>query len=130
MKKDLFFLVFLPEASSSDPREAVSDWDSSSTVGGLKEAWETLEVRLASPAAPMEDTLELALLGRGGFVVTTVDDDEAVVGGSGAVATLLLMTISDTDEVMDGCISETLVLEAALAAAEAAAMAAMLEAAS
>ena len=124
-------MVFLPEASSSDPKDAVSDWDSSSTVGGLKEAWETLEVRLASPAAPMEDTLELALLGRGGFVVTTVDDDdEAVVGGSGAVATLLLMTISDTDEVMDGCISETLVLEAALAAAEAAAMAAMLEAAS
>jgi len=123
-------LLFLPEASNSDPNDPVSDWDSSSTVGGRRECWETLEVKLASTGAPIEDTLELALLGKGGLAVSTeVEAVEAVVVGTCD----LLMTISDTDDVMDGCISDMLVLEEVLgpAVVEAeAATAAMLEAAS
>ena len=107
LKNDRFFLVFL---SNSDPRELVSDWDSSSTVGGRSDCKEGLEGMVVSAEEANEDTLALALFGRGGLAERT--DPAAPVTVSGGAAALPstetaaaavpdaseLMTFSETDE--------------------------------
>jgi len=146
LKNDRFFLDFL---SNSEPIELVSDWDSSSTMDGRRDCCEGLEVRVVSPVVAKDDTLVLALLGKGGLAVSTAPTIAVGVGCVGIFSVLtlsptlpsseLLMTISDTDEVMDGCVkSDTLLIDAVavvgfddVAAADVdAAKAAMLEEAS
>ena len=144
VKNERFFLVFF---SNSDPKELVSDWDSSSTVGGRSDCVEGLDGMVASAEeVPKDDKLVLALLGKGGLVESTVSTEAAAAaacGGATTVTVLLapassaMIIVSDTEEVMEGCDkSETLVIDAvvvgfdvATAAADAA-IAAMLEEAS
>jgi len=118
LKNDRFFLVFL---SNSEPSELVSDWDSSSTTGGRSDCVEGLELMVAvSPALAKDEALVLALLGKGGLADSTVPTVGVVAFPSSTTAAtaalaLVLMTVSDTEEVMDGsCIksSETLAVDA------------------
>lgn len=103
-------MVFLPLASSSEAKEPESDCDSSSTVGGRSECWETLGVITLTSLADgeaTEATLGLALLGKGGLFTTTGEEAEATG--------LLLMPISETEEVSKSDVA----LAAAVAAAAA-----------
>ena len=144
LKNDRFFLVFL---SNSEPNELVSDWDSSSTIDGRRDCCEGLEVRVVSPVVQAkDDTLVLALLGKGGLAVSTAptiavdvvcDDIFSVLALSPPSSEFIID--ADTDEVMDGCVkSDTLLIDAVavvgfddVAAADVdAAKAAMLEEAS
>lgn len=70
LKKERFFLVFLPSKSVAEAKDPESDCDSSSTVGGRSECCETFKASAALTEA-MDDTLELPLLGRGGFAANT-----------------------------------------------------------
>jgi hypothetical protein len=116
LKNDRFFLVFL---SNSEPNELVSDWDSSSTMDGRRDCCEGLEVRVVSPVVAKDDTLVLALLGKGGLAESTAPTVAVGVGCDDGFSVLnlpsseLIMTVSDTDEVMDGCVkSDTLLIDA------------------
>jgi len=115
LKNDRFFLVFL---SNSEPNELVSDWDSSSTMDGRRDCCEGLEVRVASPVAAKDDTLVLALLGKGGLAVSTAPTIAEEVAEIFSVKTLPLSSefiiVADTDVLMDGCggKSDTLLIDA------------------
>jgi hypothetical protein len=142
VKNERFFLVFF---SNSDPKELLSDWDSSSTVGGRSDCVEGLDGMVVSAEEEAkDDKLVLALLGKGGLAVSTVPTEAAAACGGATTATVLLapassamIIVSDTEEVMEGCDkSETLVIDAVVAgfdvdtATADAATAAMLEEAS
>lgn len=121
VKNERFFLVFF---SNSAPKELVSDWDSSSTVGGRSDCVEGLDGMVVSAEEEAkDDKLVLALLGNGGLAVSTVPTEAAgaaaACGGATTVTVLLApassatITVSDTEEVMEGCDkSETLVIDA------------------
>ena len=139
VKNERFFLVFF---SNSDPKELLSDWDSSSTVGGRSDCVEGLDGMVVSAEEEAKDdklVLVLALLGKGGLAEST--GAAAACGGATSVTVLLapassaMIIVSDTEEVMEGCDkSETLVIDAAVVgfdvATADAATAAMLEEAS
>ena len=143
VKNERFFLVFF---SNSDPKELLSDWDSSSTVGGRSDCVEGLDGMVVSAEEEAKDdklVLVLALLGKGGLAESTVPTEAAgaACGGATSVTVLLapassaMIIVSDTEEVMEGCDkSETLVIDAAVVgfdvATADAATAAMLEEAS
>ena len=144
VKNERFFLVFF---SNSDPKELLSDWDSSSTVGGRSDCVEGLDGMVVSAEEEAkDDKLVLALLGKGGLAESTVPTEAAGAaaacdGGATSVTVLLapassaMIIVSDTEEVMEGCDkSETLVIDAAVVgfdvATADAATAAMLEEAS
>ena len=142
VKNERFFLVFF---SNSDPKELLSDWDSSSTVGGRSDCVEGLDGMVVSAEEEAkDDKLVLALLGKGGLAESTVPTEAAgaaACGGATSVTVLLapassaMIIVSDTEEVMEGCNkSETLVIDAAVVgfdvATADAATAAMLEEAS
>jgi len=142
VKNERFFLVFF---SNSDPKELVSDWDSSSTVGGRSDCVEGLDGMVVSAEeVPKDDKLVLALLGKGGLVESTVPTEAAAAAACGSATTVTLLLapassamiiVSDTEEVVEGCDkSETLVIDAVVVgfdvATAAAAIAAMLEEAS
>ena len=115
LKNDRFFLVFL---SNSEPNELVSDWDSSSTIDGRRDCCEGLEVRVGSPVVAKDDTLVLALLGKGGLAVSTAPTIAVEVAEIFSVKTLPpsseFMIVADTDVLMDGCggKSDTLLIDA------------------
>lgn len=118
VKNERFFLVFF---SNSDPKELLSDWDSSSTVGGRSDCVEGLDGMVVSAEEEAkDDKLVLALLGKGGLAVSTVPTEAAAACGGATTATVLLapassamIIVSDTEEVMEGCDkSETLVIDA------------------
>ena len=144
VKNERFFLVFF---SNSDPKELLSDWDSSSTVGGRSDCVEGLDGMVVSAEEEAkDDKLVLALLGKGGLAESTVPTEAAGAvaacdGGATSVTVLLapessaMIIVSDTEEVMEGCDkSETLVIDAVVVgfdvATADAATAAMLEEAS
>ena len=142
VKNERFFLVFF---SNSDPKELLSDWDSSSTVGGRSDCVEGLDGMVVSAEEEAKDdklVLVLALLGKGGLAESTVPTEAAAACGGATSVTVLLapassamIIVSDTEEVMEGCDkSETLVIDAAVVgfdvATADAATAAMLEEAS
>jgi len=144
VKNERFFLVFF---SNSDPKELLSDWDSSSTVGGRSDCVEGLDGMVVSAEEEAKDdklVLVLALLGKGGLAESTVPTEAAAAacgGGATSVTALLapassaMIIVSDTEEVMEGCDkSETLVIDAVVVgfdvATADAATAAMLEEAS
>jgi hypothetical protein len=146
VKNERFFLVFF---SNSDPKELLSDWDSSSTVGGRSDCVEGLDGMVVSAEEEAKDdklVLVLALLGKGGLAESTVPEEAAgaaaACGGGATSVTVLLapassamIIVSDTEEVMEGCDkSETLVIDAVVVgfdvATADAATAAMLEEAS
>lgn len=144
VKNERFFLVFF---SNSAPKELVSDWDSSSTVGGRSDCVEGLDGMVVSAEEEAkDDKLVLALLGKGGLAESTVPTEAAgaaaaACGGATTVTVLLapassaVIIVSDTEEVMEGCDkSETLVIDAVVVGVDVAtadaATAAMLEEAS
>jgi len=114
LKNDRFFLVFF---SNSEPSELVSDWDSSSTIDGRRECCEGLEVRIVFPDVAKDETLVLALLGKGGLEVSTAPTTVVDVAEIFSVLTLppslAFITVADRDELMDGCgTSDTLLIDA------------------